>query len=153
NKYDLYTATLNEAGNVLGVLDSHTDPSSAVYYMYTGVKTGLTSGDVADIQSQYGTRSADAYDAAGSNGSYASATNLGVALSGLTLQADVTTASDVDYYRFSVPVLAPAVVGLTIKVTTSGLSTLTPTLDVFDATGSPVGSASSCDPLNGDLTI
>jgi hypothetical protein len=153
NKYDIYTAMLNESGNIFGVLDSHTDPSSAVYYQYNGVKTGLTSGDMSDIHAQYGTRSADAYDAAGSNDTYGSATNLGVALTGLSLQADVTNNSDIDYYRFSVPVLSPAVVGLTIKVTTSGLSTLTPTLKVYDANGLLVGSACATDPLNGDLTV
>jgi hypothetical protein len=152
-KYDLYTAMLNEAGNVLGVLDSTTDPSSAAYYKYNGVKTGLTSGDVSDIRSQYGIRSADAYDAAGSNGTFASATNLGLALTGLKLEADITNSSDVDYYRFSVPILSPAVVGLTVKVTTSGLSTLTPTLKVYDANSWQVGSASASDPLNGDLTV
>src|SRR5947208_1846465 len=52
-KYDLYTAMLNEAGNVFGVLDSKTDPTSAVYYQYNGVKSGLNSGDVADIRAQY----------------------------------------------------------------------------------------------------
>jgi len=152
-KYDLYTAMLNEAGNVFGVLDSTTDPSSAVYYKYNGVKSGLTSGDVADIRAQYGTRSADAYDAAGPNGTYSSASNLGLALTGLSLEADVTNSSDVDYYRFSVPILSPAVVGLTVKVRTSGLSTLTPTLKIYDANGWQVGSASASDPLNGDLTV
>jgi hypothetical protein len=52
-----------------------------------------------------------------------------------------------------VPILSPAVVGLTVKVTTSGLSTLTPTLKVYDANGWQVGSASASDPLNGDLTV
>lgn len=153
NRYDIYTAMLNEAGNVFGVLDSKTDPTSAVYCQYNGVKSGLNGGDVSDIHAQYGTRSADAYDAAGPNGTYVLATNLGIALTGLRLEADVTNSSDVDYYRFSVPVLAPAVVGLTVKVTTSGLSTLTPSLKVYDANGWLVGSACATDPLNGDLCV
>jgi hypothetical protein len=151
--YDLYTAMLNEAGNVFGVLDNKTDPASAAYYQYTTVKTGLTSGDVADIHAQYGTRAPDVYDAAASNGSYSSATNFGIALNGLSLQADITTSTDVDYYRFSVPILSPAVVGLTVKVTTSGLSTLTPTLAVYNAGGSQVASATATDPLKGNLTV
>src|SRR5438477_36065 len=40
-RYDLYTAALNEAGNVLGVLDSRTDTAAAAYYQYVGVKAGL----------------------------------------------------------------------------------------------------------------
>src|SRR5262245_1272317 len=142
-KYDLYTTMLNEAGNVFGILDSKTDPTSAVYYRYNGVESGLNSGDVADIQAQYGSRAPDAYDAACSNGSFSSATNLGIAVSGVSLQADITNSSDADYYRFSVPILNPAVVGLTVKVTTSGLSTLTPTLKVYNAGGSQVASATA----------
>lgn len=152
-KYDLYTAMLNEAGNVFGVLDSKTDPTSAVYYQYNGVKSGLNSGNVADIRAQYGTRDPDSYDAAWSNGSYSSASNLGIALTGMSLQADITNNSDADYYRFSVPILNPAVVGLTVKVTTSGLSTLTPTLKVYNAAGLQVASATATDPLKGDLTV
>jgi hypothetical protein len=49
--YDLYTAMLNEAGNIFGVLDSRTDVNSGVYYQYNGVKAGIDKNDVADIQS------------------------------------------------------------------------------------------------------
>jgi hypothetical protein len=153
SKFDLYTAMLNEAGNVFGVLDNTTDPLSAVYHVFNKVKSGLTSGDVSDIRAQYGERAADAYDAAAENGTNASATNLGLALTGLSLEADVTYDCDVDYYRFSVPILVPGVVGLKVKVTTSGLSTLTPTLDVYNANGWPVGSASATSPLNGNLSV
>jgi hypothetical protein len=71
----------------------------------------------------------------------------------VSLQADITSAADVDYYKLTVPVLAPAVVGLQVKVTTSGLSTLTPTLQVYDAYKKLVASATATDPLNGDLTV
>ena len=113
---DLYTAMLNEAGNVLGVLDSQTDPTSAVYYQYTGPKAGLNATDVADIRSLYGIhgRTADMYDAAGPNETRGSATNLGIPLTGLALQGDVTTATDIDYYKFSIPVLTPGVLGLNV---------------------------------------
>src|SRR5262249_37807283 len=33
--YDLFSAMLNEAGNVLGVLDTRRDPGSGVYFRYT----------------------------------------------------------------------------------------------------------------------
>jgi hypothetical protein len=151
--YDLYTAMLNEAGNVLGVLDSHTDTASGVYYQYVGVKTGLDANDLADVQSLYGARSSDAYDAAGANGTIGSATNLGIPLGGVSLQADMTSPTDVDYYKVTLPVLSPGVVGLTVKVTTTGLSSLTPTLQVYDAAKNLVASASDADPLTGDLTV
>jgi hypothetical protein len=153
NTFDLYTSMLNEAANVFGVLDTHTDTASGVYYQYVGVKSGLDANDVADIQSLYGIRSPDQYDATRSNSTLASATNLGIALTGVNLQADVTTPTDVDYYKFSVPLIAPAVVGLKVQLTTSGLSTLVGNLQVFNAAGQLVGSAAATDPLHGDLTV
>ncbi len=54
--YDLYTSMLNEAANVFGVLDTHTDTASGVYYQYNGVKTGIDANDVADIRFLYGAR-------------------------------------------------------------------------------------------------
>ncbi|HEY1377272.1 MAG TPA: hypothetical protein VGF55_10785, partial [Gemmataceae bacterium] len=151
--YDLYTAMLNEAGNVFGVLDSHTDAASAVYYQYAGAKTGLDANDVADVHAQYGTRAPDQYDAAGGNGTAGTATNLGIPLTGVGLQADITTAADVDYYKFSIPVLTPGVLGLNIQLTTSGLSSLVGGLQVTNVLGQVVGSATATDPLHGDLTV
>jgi hypothetical protein len=150
---DLYTAMLNEAGNVLGVLDTRTDTTSGVYYQYVGPKAGINAGDVADVRSLYGSRSADQYDAAASNGTLATATNFGLALTGVNADADVTTAADVDYYKFSIPVLVPAVTGLTVRLKTSGLSTLVGALQVYDASGHSVGSATATDPLHGDLMV
>jgi hypothetical protein len=150
--FDLYTAMLNEAGNVFGVLDSRTDTASGVYYQYTGVKTGLDANDVSDIHSLYGARSPDSYDFA-PNDTLATATNLGLPLGGVSLQADINNPADADNYKVTVPLLTPAVVGLTVKVTTSGLSTLTPTLQVYDANKRLVASATATDPLKGDLTV
>src|SRR5919201_308022 len=52
-RYDLYTAMLNEAGNVFGVLDSKTDTASGVYYQYIGPKAGIDTADAADIRALY----------------------------------------------------------------------------------------------------
>ena len=150
---DLYTAMLNEAGNVLGVLDSRTDVTSGVYYQYVGPRAGINGADVADIQALYGARGADGYDAAGPNNSLATATNLGTPLAGFNLEADVSSPADADFYRFTIPVLSPAVVGLQVRVITGGLSTLTPTLEVYDANMQLVGSATDTDPLTGEISV
>jgi hypothetical protein len=153
-KYDLYTCMLNEMGNVFGVLDSHTDTAAGVYYKYVGVKTGIDANDVADIQSLYGTRSPDQYDdAAGNNGTLGTATNLGLALTGLALQADISSPADVDYYKFLSPTTILPIIGITVQLNTSGLSTLAGSLGVYNAAGHLVGSATATDPLNGDLTV
>ena len=104
--YDLYTCMLNEVGNVFGVLDSHTDTTSGVYYQYVGPKTGIDANDVADIRSLYGARSPDQYRAAGSNSTRSTATNLGLALNGVSLQADLSPSNTEDWYKFSVPTLS-----------------------------------------------
>ena len=52
-KYDLFSATLDEAGNVLGLADS-TDPTSALYGHYLGARHGLNASDVAAVQALYG---------------------------------------------------------------------------------------------------
>jgi hypothetical protein len=154
--YDLYTCMLNEAGNVLGVLDSHTDTTSGVYYQYVGPKTGITAGDTADIRSLYGSRAPDPYRAAGSNATRASATNLGLALNGVSLQADLSAANTEEWFKFAVPTLSlfgPQVIGLNVHVGTAGLSCLEGKLQVYDAAGNLLGTAAATDPLNGDLSL
>ncbi|HEX4591132.1 MAG TPA: hypothetical protein VH120_14435, partial [Gemmataceae bacterium] len=154
--YDLYTCMLNEVGNVFGVLDSHTDTTSGVYYQYVGPKTGITAGDVADIRSLYGARSADPYRAAGSNSTRSTATNLGLALNGVSLQADLSAANTQEWFRFAVPtlnLLGPQVIGLNVHLGTTGLSCLVGSLQVYDAAGNLLTTASATDPLHGDLTV
>ncbi len=148
-KYDLFTAMLNEAGNVFGVLDSQTDSTSAVYYQYTTAKTGLNAHDVADIRSLYGARVQDKYDLTKANGTTGAATALANTTAALNFEADVTSASDVDYYKVTLPT---GVVSLNAKLTTSGLSALQGSVQVLDSTGKVLGSAAATDPLTGDLS-
>jgi hypothetical protein len=155
---DLYTCMLNEVGNVLGVLDSHTDTTSGVYYQYIGAKTGINAHDLADVQSLYGVRSPDQYRAAGNNSTRATATNLGIALTGENLQADITTPNSEEWFKLTIPVLglpllSPQVIGLNVHLGTSGLSCLVGKLQVYDGTGNLLGTATATDPLNGDLTL
>jgi hypothetical protein len=150
---DLYTAMLDEAGNVLGVVDTQTDVTSGAYYHYVGPKAGINAADTADIQSLYGVRTPDKYDAAASNGTLASASNLGLALTGVSVQGEVSSATDVDYYKFIVPPLTPGVIGLSVQLSTAGLSTLVGNVQVYNPIGQLVGSATATDPLTGNLTL
>ncbi len=149
-QYDLFTAALDEAANVLGVLDSQTDTTSAVYYQYTTAKAGLDANDVADIQSLYGARSADNYDAAKSNDTIAAPTSLSNEVTKLNFQADITTAQDVDYYLVKPPA---NVASMTVNLVTSGLSSLTASLQVLDANKQVIGSAVASDTLAGNLAV
>ncbi len=150
-KLDLYTAMLNEAGNVLGVVDSLTDWSSGVFHWYIGAKSGIDANDVADIQSLYGARSPDGFDAVRSNDYVGAATNLGNSPEQLTQEADITTASDQDYYKFSVPG-GKKVTGVTVTAATAGLSALQGSLQVYNSWLMPVGSDAASSPGE-DLSV
>jgi hypothetical protein len=148
--YDLYTAMLDEAGNVFGVLDSKTDIASAAYYQYVGVKTGLDANDIADIQSVYGARAPDAFDANHVNNTISNASPLPNDPTKLNLTADITTQGDVDYYKVTAPALA---VSFSATLKTSGVSALQGKVQVFDANGQLLGSASATDPLGGNVAV
>src|SRR5262249_24724362 len=128
-------------GHVLG-LDHSACTSADMYSTYNGVKTTLSADDIAGIQSIYGTRRKDSFDAAGSNDSKSNATvitssidsNKQVSLSSL----DITTASDVDFYKFTVP--SGAASSMTIKLQAAGLSLLAPKLTLYNSGGSQITS-------------
>src|SRR5262245_38141529 len=71
--YDLYSVLLHEAGHAFG-LDHSPDPASPMYEYYHGIRTGLTAGDVQNLQDLYGARRADPYEGANGNGSFSQAT-------------------------------------------------------------------------------
>jgi predicted Zn-dependent protease len=152
--YDLYTVAMHEIGHALG-LDHSTASGAVMQAAYTGVKTGLSSDDIAGIRSIYSNgapRSPDAYDAQASNDSFATATNITSSINttsktALVTGLDITTISDVDYYSFTAPAGSGST--LTVKVQSSGLSLLAPKVWVYDgnqnqlATGTGTGELGS----------
>src|SRR4051812_31134522 len=71
--YDLMTVAIHEFGHALGM--AHSAISTAVMYAgYTRSKQALASDDAAGMQSIYGVRSPDPFDAAASNNSSKAAT-------------------------------------------------------------------------------
>jgi hypothetical protein len=147
---DLMTVVLHEAGHSFSLPDN-SNSSSVMDATYLGVRRALTAGDVSALQALYGARALDSAN----NANFATATSLGsFSNSGgvLALQAngDLGTPGDKDYYRFSAP---SGLASLTITLQRSGLSLLTPQLNVYNARYQLVASAVSTDPLGGDLTI
>jgi Matrixin len=144
-KYDLFTAMLQEAGHSLGVGNTWTDTTSAMYEYYIGKRTGLSSADIAAIQSLYGLRQADAYE-----GSYGNNTISGACAYSSGIEADLTTMSDVDYYRFSTSLLSTQA---TIQLEAAGLSLVTARLSVYDSSGHLISTISAADALHNNLTL
>src|SRR5262249_48010435 len=112
-------------------------------------------GDIARLQALYGARQADAYEGSTGNGTLGTATRLDLladanGVLSVGVDADLTTRSDADVYRFTAPSLTG---GLVIQLQHAGLSLLPSKVTVYDGAGRVVGSAFSTDPLGDDLTI
>lgn len=150
---DLFTTMLHEAGHALG-LDHSSDPASVMYEDYLGPRTGLSAGDIANIQALYGTRSPDGFEGSSGNNTLTSATAVNMLKNpdgslGVAVDADLTSLTDVDVYKFTVPLNLG---GLTVRLQTSGLSLLNAKLTLLDSSGKVAGTATA-DPQSGDLII
>ncbi|MBI1918702.1 MAG: matrixin family metalloprotease [Planctomycetes bacterium] len=152
---DLFTAALHEAAHTFG-LDHSSDSASAVFEDYLGPRTApLTSEDISRLQALYGARNPDSFEGSTGNETLATATRLNLlsnsdGSAGIQVGGDITTASDLDVYRFAAPLNAGS---MNIRLHTAGISLLTARVTVFDSSGKVVGSAVSTDPLNNELTI
>ncbi|HYT92168.1 MAG TPA: matrixin family metalloprotease, partial [Gemmataceae bacterium] len=151
---DFLTAMVHEVGHSFGLPDI-LDQSSVEYRYYQGVRTTLGASDVTAIQALYGARQGDAFEGTAGNGTFTSARALTLLQNsdgslGIQANADVTTAQDIDYYRFTAPLNAGS---FTVRLQTKGVSLLVPSVTVYDSSQRVVGSAVSTDPLGGDLLV
>jgi hypothetical protein len=150
--YDLYTIALHEAGHVFGVQDTDASTASAMFENYLSPRTGLSAQDIADVQSLYGVRAPDWFNRTYANNSFSTAAPIGNDPSQLAFEADITQIGEAEYYKITTP--AAASLGTwTVKVQTSGLSLLVPSVSVYDTSFNLLKSAAASDPLNGDLSI
>lgn len=157
--YDIFSVALHEAGHALGLPHSD-DPLSVMNENYRPL-TGLAASDVAAIQALYGPRPQDVHDLSRNNDAISRATPmaandlvgglLGVLVGGTRVaDGDITTRSDVDYYKFSAPLLGGIA---TLSLQAAGLSLLAPKVTVYNAFGLPIASGSSVDPKSNDVTL
>jgi len=141
--YDLFTVALQEAGHAYGMGNS-TDAASVMFEQYQGARAGLSGGDVASVQGLYGARTGDAYEGTAGNGTLATAATFANGL-----EADLTTTTDVDTYRY----VAGDSAARWFRIKAADLSLVAAKLDVLDANGSVVGSAQATNPLQNDVTV
>ena len=128
---DIFEIALHEAGHVFG-LDDSADPNSPLHGGTIPTAAEPTAEDITNLQTLFGTRVPDVYEANGGGGphtdnnSFANATSLDVNQTvgspPTLLYGDVTTAGDLDFYRITTPnnYLGP----ITFHVRSSGVSLL-----------------------------
>jgi hypothetical protein len=129
--YDLFTVAAHETGHSIG-LEHSTVTSAVMYDFYNGVKSNLTSDDIAGIQSIYGTRPQDSFDAASPNNVKGDATVLTSYIDSnkqVTVTGDITTNSDVDWYKVTTPSGSAAT--MEVRVQASGLSLFAPKFTLY----------------------
>ncbi len=132
-EYDLFTVMVHEFGHALG-LDHVTVPSACMYATYNGTDTALTSDEISGIKAIYSAgavRTIDSYDKTKSNSSTSNATvlTLGSTTKALAVNGlDLTTSSDVDYFKIVVP--AGSTTTLKATVVSTGLSLLSPKVEI-----------------------
>lgn len=161
---DLFSIALHEAGHVLG-LEHSDDPSSPMFFHGVSASLAPTANDVALLELLYGSRQPDAYEPTKVNETLefldpmvdvAHLLEMPEPLGSVegsvpsVLFADLTTAADIDWYRFQPPeeYTGPA----TIRVRTSGVSQVVAQLRVYDEQGalladSASGGPNTVDPL------
>lgn len=162
--YDLFAVALHEAGHTLGLGHAGEDGGPCGCNGCTSFRSvmesafskhvGLYAEDITAIQKLYGARRADAYEGTRGNETAATASAIPRASSTqLLATGDLTTANDVDYYKFTAPALTSMLSAVTVRLKTEGLSLLTAKVTVFDAAGKVVATDVSTDPLNNDLQL
>jgi Matrixin len=155
--YDLFSVSLDEAANILGLADN-TDVTSARFGSYQGVRVGLNASDIAAIQQLYGgPRNPDGYEGEMGNDSSDSAFALiTTPYQGNPNQymaaadGDVTTNSDVDYFAIQT---RSDTTSLSVQLQTSGRSLLVGRVSVYDSDGNLIATAAGSDPLHGDASL
>ena len=153
--YDFYSVAIHEAGHSIG-FDVSTATDSVMLRDYE-VHTALGASDIGTVQSMYGVRTPDAYDLAagvGGNNSMSTATQMPQAPGSTELlaNADLSSPSDVDYYKFTISTVN-ALIPVAVRLKASGLSLLNARLTIYNSSGAVVATTSSTDPRSNDLAL
>lgn len=153
--FDLYTVALHEFGNALGVADLDSSSANAMYGHYIGARTGLSAADVSSAQALYGARLPDATEALNNSRTTAPLLlNVSDPAAGGKLRSvadgDITVSGDADWYKVVTPLGTSQI---TVRLGTAGKSLLAGRVEVYNAAGTLIASATNTSPLQGDTVL
>src|SRR5262245_30553026 len=137
---DLASVVMHEVGHAIGFNHSLVHPAVMEGGLW-GTYPGPYADDIAGVQAMYGARTPDTYDATASNDTQATARALTLWYGGAAFNADITTMSDVDYYKVTAPSGTDGT--LTVSVDARGLSLFDPKVSVYDSSGTLLATASA----------
>jgi hypothetical protein len=137
---DLASVVMHEVGHGIGFLHSLVDPAVMEGGLW-GVYPGPYADDIAGVQAMYGARKPDAYEGTTGNGTLATAAPLTLSSGGVTINADITSMGEVDYFKVTAPANADG--SLTVTVDASTISLFDPKVSVFNSSGALLGTASA----------
>jgi hypothetical protein len=137
---DLASVVMHEVGHAIGFNHSLASPAVMEGGLW-GTYPGPYADDIAGVQAMYGARKPDAYDAAASNDTLATATALTLSYGGVAINADISTMTDVDYYKVTAPAGTDGT--LTVSVDARNLSLFDPKVSVFNSSGTLLATASA----------
>jgi hypothetical protein len=143
---DLASVVMHEVGHGIGFNHSLVDPAVMEGGLW-GTYPGPYADDIAGVQAMYGARKPDVYDAAASNNTLGTATPLTLSYGGIAFQADISTMTDVDYYKVTAPSGTNGT--LTVSVDARNLSLFDPKVSVYDSFGNLLATASAA--IYGDV--
>jgi hypothetical protein len=152
SSYDIFTVAMHEIGHALGMLHSSSS-RAAMFGAYLGPRSGLSSDDIAGIQSIYGSPRADPFEP---NNSFSTAANITGLISPTSLIGQLTTLniatpSESDFFSFTAPAATTGT--LTLTVQSSGLSLLRPAVSVYNAKLVLLASAAGTGDLGSTITL
>ncbi|MCX7421267.1 MAG: matrixin family metalloprotease [Planctomycetia bacterium] len=158
-QYDLFTVTLHEFGHSLGLYHS-TTTNATMYSTYNGIDTALNSDDISGIKSVYSAgaaRTKDSYDLTNANETKSTASVITTSINTTTKTAvlnglDLTTSTDLDFYKFVIPAGVPAGTALKAKVVATGVSLLDPKVEILNSAGTSVANAAVTNGYGGTVT-
>ena len=129
--YDLFTVATHEIGHALGLLHS-TTTSAVMYSTYTAVTTTLNADDISGIKSVYSAGAVRTPDAQEPNDSTSAAKAItldSTTKAAVIIGLDLTTSTDLDYFKITVP--SGATTTLKATVVCNGLSLVSPNIEII----------------------